>query len=171
MFIYVLGDQCLLQRLYNIRYLHRVSLLYGLFSLKVTPSCKGFTTLVTFLGFSAVCVRLWYSRPLLPSKGLPPWLHSYGVSPVFIFYGIGDHCFLQRLYHTSYIHRVSLLYVFAYVSGEYCFLQSFTTLFTFIGFISCMSSLMYLKVNTSYKNFTTLLTFTGFLSCMSSLMY
>jgi hypothetical protein len=33
---------------------------------------------------------------------------------VFV-YVFGGHHFLQRLFHIGYIHRVSLLYVFAYV--------------------------------------------------------
>jgi len=32
----------------------------------------------------------------------------------------------KRLYHTSYIHRVSLLYVFIYVFREYCYMNKFS---------------------------------------------
>lgn len=136
MFIYVLGDQCLLQRLYNIRYLHRVSLLYGLFSLKVTPSCKDFTTLVTFLGFSAVCVRLCKD-----SKIFKKFHHIKHTQPFATF------CFLLCLW--------------IWLTSE-----SNTTWLVDIGFLTSMSSFMYLKI-LMHKALFTCSFHSVFLNCVS----
>jgi hypothetical protein len=57
-----------------------------------TSIFKGFTTVITFIGF----------------------LHYKS------FYGIGEYCNMLRLYHSAYIYRVSLQYVTLYVLWDYC---------------------------------------------------
>ena len=57
-FFYDIGDDCVVQRLYHITFLGFLSSMCSLMTLEITGSCKGFTTLITFLGFSPVCVLL-----------------------------------------------------------------------------------------------------------------
>ena len=60
-------------------------------------------------------------------------------------------------------HRVSHLYVFFYVFEDFN-VQGFVPLITFIGFLSTLSSFIYLETTVTYKMFTTLPIFIGFLS-------
>ena len=60
-------------------------------------------------------------------------------------------------------HRVSHLYVFFYVFEDFN-VQGFVHLITFIGFLSTLSSFIYLETTVTYKMFTTLPIFIGFLS-------
>ena len=68
-----------------------------------------------------------------------------------------------KQYHMACRHRVSHLYVFFYVFEDFN-VQGFVPLITFIGFLSSVSSFIYLETTVSYKTFTTLLIFIGFLS-------
>ena len=69
----------------------------------------------------------------------------------------------SRQYHLAYRQRVFHLYVYFYVFED-LYVQGFVPLITFIGFLSSVSSFIYLETTVSYKTFTTLLIFIGFLS-------
>ena len=69
--------------------------------------------------------------------------------------------------HIPYIRRVSLQCEFVHVLDKTGNSERFTTLFTFIGFFSCMSSLMSFNWIEKIKTFPTYRTFiTGFPLCI-----
>ena len=53
---------------------------------------------------------------------------------------------MQRLYCIDNLHEVSLLYVIFYVIADDCDLKCFTTLITFIRFLSCMCTFKIMEI-------------------------
>ena len=53
---------------------------------------------------------------------------------------------MQRLYCIDNLHEVSLLYVISYVIADDCDLKCFTTLITFIRFLSCMCTFKIMEI-------------------------
>ena len=53
---------------------------------------------------------------------------------------------MQRLYCIDNLHEVSLLYVIFYVIADDCDLKCFTTLTTFIRFLSCMCTFKIMEI-------------------------
>ena len=110
-------EYCEVKRLYHTHYIHRVSFQHVLVHVfKDDCDKQSLSTLITVIMF-------------LSSMGF--------------FYVFRDYRDKQRLYHTDYIKRVSLQYVFFFMSLEITVTyKGFTTLITFIGYLSIMGSLM-----------------------------
>ena len=70
-----------------------------------------------------------------------------------------------RQYHMHYRHRVSRLYVYFYVFED-LYVQGFVPLITFIGFLSSVSSFIYIETTVAYKIFTTLLIYRVSVQCV-----
>ena len=82
-----------------------------------------------------------------------------------LFDGFGAQCDLQRLWHIDHIHKVSLQNVFFYDIGDDWEMKGFTTLSTFIGFLSSVTSYMPAMITSRCEIFTTFITlFNRFIS-------
>ena len=70
--------------------------------LEMTVTCKGFTTLITFIGLLSSTFSFLTLEMTVTCKGFTNYILRVSLQYVFS-YDIGDNWVMQRLYHIDYI--------------------------------------------------------------------
>lgn len=130
---------------------------------------EGFSSFLTFIRF--LPCFLWYWG-LNSYRRISHIHYIYRASPLYVFFGVQlGLVYGERFSDIHYIHKVSLLNCVLMMSEVWLHRKGFTIFITYMGFLSCVISLMNIKKWLHIGWLFTFITFKGLLTSVSSLVY